>query len=106
MAKVLTENPVYRAALARSNRPSGYIWTTTECIEPSVVTFSMSSYLPAHVLIDNTKERRQNHAELTTRGYPSMAEARASERGKRGGGGKLSRSETVTVRLDPKLNYL
>jgi predicted transcriptional regulator len=31
-----------------------------------------------------------------------------SERGKakRGGGGKLSRSETVTVRLDPRLNYL
>lgn len=31
-----------------------------------------------------------------------------AERGKarRGGGGKLSRSETVTVRLDPKLNYL
>lgn len=28
------------------------------------------------------------------------------EKGKRGGGGKLSRSETVTVRLDPKLNYL
>jgi hypothetical protein len=28
------------------------------------------------------------------------------ERGRRGGGGKLSRSETVTVRLDPKLNYL
>jgi len=28
------------------------------------------------------------------------------DRGKRGGGGKLSRSETVTVRLDPKLNYL
>jgi hypothetical protein len=26
--------------------------------------------------------------------------------GKRGGGGKLSRSETVTVRLDPKLRYL
>src|ERR1700730_13854709 len=25
---------------------------------------------------------------------------------KRGGGGKLSRSETVTVRLDPKLRYL
>lgn len=25
---------------------------------------------------------------------------------KKGGGGKLSRSETVTVRLDPKLNYL
>lgn len=25
---------------------------------------------------------------------------------KRGGGGKLSRSETVTVRLDPRLNYL
>jgi predicted transcriptional regulator len=31
-----------------------------------------------------------------------------TEKGKRnrGGGGKLSRSETVTVRLDPKLNYL
>ncbi len=28
------------------------------------------------------------------------------EKGKRGGGGKLSRSETVTVRLDPRLNYL
>lgn len=28
------------------------------------------------------------------------------ERTKRGGGGKLSRSETVTVRLDPRLNYL
>src|SRR6478735_8653941 len=28
------------------------------------------------------------------------------DRGKKGGGGKLSRSETVTVRLDPKLNYL
>lgn len=27
-------------------------------------------------------------------------------RAKAGGGGKLSRSETVTVRLDPKLNYL
>lgn len=27
-------------------------------------------------------------------------------RSKKGGGGKLSRSETVTVRLDPKLNYL
>jgi hypothetical protein len=25
---------------------------------------------------------------------------------RRPGGGKLSRSETVTVRLDPKLNYL
>jgi hypothetical protein len=36
-----------------------------------------------------------------------MKEAReASDRAKRGGGGKLSRSETVTVRLDPKLNYL
>src|SRR4029079_1516887 len=33
-------------------------------------------------------------------------EANPSEKGKRGGGGKLSRSETVTVRLDPKLNYL
>lgn len=28
------------------------------------------------------------------------------ERARRGGGGKLSRSETVTVRLDPRLNYL
>lgn len=27
-------------------------------------------------------------------------------RGRRGGGGKLTRSETVTVRLDPKLRYL
>lgn len=27
-------------------------------------------------------------------------------RSRKGGGGKLSRSETVTVRLDPKLNYL
>lgn len=34
------------------------------------------------------------------------AEANERVRGKRGGGGKLSRSETVTVRLDPKLNYL
>ena len=25
---------------------------------------------------------------------------------RKGGGGKLSRSETVTVRLDPKLRYL
>lgn len=33
-------------------------------------------------------------------------EAVEREKGKRGGGGKLSRSETVTVRLDPKLNYL
>jgi len=31
--------------------------------------------------------------------------APTKEKGKRGGG-KLSRSETVTVRLDPKLNYL
>lgn len=29
-----------------------------------------------------------------------------SEGKRRGGGGKLSRSETVTVRLDPKLRYL
>jgi hypothetical protein len=29
-----------------------------------------------------------------------------SKAGKRGGGGKLSRTETVTVRLDPKLRYL
>lgn len=33
-------------------------------------------------------------------------EATERDKGKRGGGGKLSRSETVTVRLDPKLNYL
>ena len=32
--------------------------------------------------------------------------AEGKERARRGGGGKLSRSETVTVRLDPKLNYL
>lgn len=32
-------------------------------------------------------------------------DAPEKEKGKRGGG-KLSRSETVTVRLDPKLNYL
>ena len=37
-----------------------------------------------------------------------MEDGRETERdrGKRSGGGKLSRSETVTVRLDPKLNYL
>ena len=33
-------------------------------------------------------------------------EAIEKVRAKRSGGGKLSRSETVTVRLDPKLNYL
>lgn len=32
--------------------------------------------------------------------------ARGNLEGKRRGGGKLSRSETVTVRLDPKLRYL
>lgn len=32
--------------------------------------------------------------------------ATEKDKGRRGGGGKLSRSETVTVRLDPKLNYL
>lgn len=32
--------------------------------------------------------------------------ARDSTESIRGGGGKLNRSETVTVRLDPKLNYL
>ena len=33
-------------------------------------------------------------------------ETAGREQGRRGRGGKLSRSETVTVRLDPKLNYL
>jgi hypothetical protein len=32
--------------------------------------------------------------------------ATESPESKRKGGGKLSRSETVTVRLDPKLRYL
>ena len=36
---------------------------------------------------------------------PSMPDFAPSEFRKRGGGGKLSRSETVTVRLDPKLRY-
>jgi hypothetical protein len=35
-----------------------------------------------------------------------MPDFALSEFRKRGGGGKLSRSETVTVRLDPKLRYL
>lgn len=30
----------------------------------------------------------------------------AAKKGRRGAGGKLARSETVTVRLDPKLRYL
>lgn len=30
----------------------------------------------------------------------------ANEKGRKGGGGKLGRTETVTVRLDPKLRYL
>lgn len=66
------------------------------------------------VLIDNTKERRQNPLEPAALGYASMDDDQeradevfeGKERGRRGGGGKLSRSETVTVRLDPRLNYL
>jgi hypothetical protein len=33
-------------------------------------------------------------------------EPQRPRRGRKGGGGKLSRSETVTVRLDPRLRYL
>ena len=36
----------------------------------------------------------------------TLDSARAGDHQRRGGGGKLSRSETVTVRLDPKLRYL
>lgn len=46
--------------------------------------------------------------EQMARGYAAMAII-ASDTGagpRKSGGGKLSRSETVTVRLDPKLNYL
>jgi hypothetical protein len=37
---------------------------------------------------------------------PSESESDDSKGKRRGGGGRLSRSETVTVRLDPKLRYL
>jgi hypothetical protein len=38
---------------------------------------------------------------------PAKRQSQASKQGKRkGGGGKLARSEVVTVRLDPKLRYL
>jgi hypothetical protein len=36
----------------------------------------------------------------------TVSDSAPAESRKRGGGGKLSRSETVTVRLDPKLRYL
>jgi hypothetical protein len=39
-------------------------------------------------------------------GDPSEPELDPSRIKRRGGGGRLSRSETVTVRLDPKLRYL
>jgi hypothetical protein len=38
--------------------------------------------------------------------HPVESETDDSKTRRRGGGGKLSRSETVTVRLDPKLRYL
>src|SRR5262245_13096901 len=37
---------------------------------------------------------------------PAKRQNQASKRGRRKGGGKLARSEVVTVRLDPKLRYL
>jgi hypothetical protein len=37
---------------------------------------------------------------------PAIGDFGSGEPRKRGGGGKLARSETVTVRLDPKLRYL
>lgn len=44
-------------------------------------------------------EREQRIAKITS-------ERRELETARRGGGGKLARSETVTVRLDPRLRYL
>lgn len=70
------------------------------------------------VLLDNTFSVLQNCAELSARGYSYMespdtaedlsaaVETTGFKPSRRSGGGKLSRSETVTVRLDPKLNYL
>ena len=48
--------------------------------------------------------------ERWTRGFCALAKAEqkilGEARGQRRGGGRLSRTETLTIRLDPKLNYL
>jgi len=60
-----------------------------------------------------TDQRGMNFAQAVTHlqkltgvEFTESAPAEAKSTAQKTGGGKLSRSETVTVRLDPKLNYL